>query len=41
MMILEKCYQKIRDLIDNEINNGPKDHMIKNFIRESCRKINF
>ena len=35
---LEKCYQKIRNLIDNEINNTPKSYD-KNFIRSHVEKL--
>ncbi len=35
---LEKCYQKIKNLIDNEINNTPKSYD-KNFIRSHVEKL--
>ena len=35
---LEKCYQKISDLIDSEINNTPKVYD-KNFIRSHVEKL--
>ncbi len=35
---LEKCYKKISDLIDGEINNTPKDYD-KNFIRSHVEKL--
>ena len=35
---LEKCYQKINNLIDAEINNGPKDYD-KNFVRSHVEKL--
>ncbi len=35
---LEKCYQKIKDLIDHEINNTPKSYD-KNFIRSHVEKL--
>ena len=35
---LEKCYQKIKDLIDNEIKNTPEGYD-KNFIRSHVEKL--
>ena len=35
---INKCYQKIINLIDAEINNGSKDYDL-NFIREHVEKL--
>ena len=35
---LEKCYKKISNLIDAEINNGPKDYD-KDYIRNHVEKL--
>ena len=35
---LEKCYEKIKNLISAEINNGPKEYD-KAYIREHVKKL--
>ena len=36
---LDKCYNKIKYLINAELNNGPKDYDKE--YKKPCRKINF